>query len=511
MSKILLGPVLGYEFDSASSAPYYTVMIRLAAAGSDPVWEVDGNKVPMTAISPVLPDGSRIWRGEVDLLKPFTEDGDRTITYKILLRGSPQANACRTGNARWQFVLPGKATPTRQPKVAFCSCNGFSDPKQAERIRPLALWEHLANLHAEKPFSLLLMGGDQLYCDSIAQRDDDFSLWMWMTPGARRKQTPTPQQFMDRYTEQYRRCWAVMGTQVFEPMIHMMASIPSVMIWDDHDIYDGWGSYESDPADQAYYTEAFTAARQTFIWHQLRGTQNRSLLDGGRPNGPRHFSQGIRFGPFTVLALDNRTHRTPEQIMNKDQWNQVNAWAAKPEHKGTTLLVISPVPLVYRRFVNLASNMPGEHSLEDDLRDHWNDLKHEGERSSFVYHLFDWLHTNYKRVTLLSGDVHVGALGFLEHKERRTEIAQVISSGIIHPAPTMLEWAGVCALSSDEEYSIRAQPVTAHMTRPQGARDKFLRCRNFAWLKLGDDDKLWVNWECETANEKPLRIETPVR
>jgi hypothetical protein len=510
MSKILLGPVLGYEYDSANSASYYTVIVRLTATTKAPVWEVDGQTVSMTSISPALPDGSQIWRGEV-ALNPFKDAQDRVIPYRILVRGVAQANACRTKNDRWQFVLPGKNTPTRQPRVAFCSCNGFSDPKLVERVRPLALWEHLEKLHAEKPYTLLLMGGDQLYCDSIAQRNEGFSLWTWLNPGERRNQTPSPQQFMDSYTEQYLKSWAVLGSSAHEPMIRMMASIPSVMIWDDHDIYDGWGSYEADPSDQPYYREAFVAARQTFIWHQLRGTENKSLLDSGRAKGPRHFTQGLRFGSFTILALDNRSNRTPTQIMNDAQWTQVKNWASKNADKESTLLVISPVPLVYRRFINLASGLPGEHSLEDDLRDHWNDLNHEGERSSFVYHLFEWLHDSYKRVTLLSGDVHVGALGFLEHKEKKTEIAQIISSGIMHPPPSTLEWAGVCALSSDESYSIRAQPVTAHMTRPQGAADKFLRCRNFAWLQLGGDGKLWVNWECEQDKDKPPhRIETPL-
>jgi hypothetical protein len=82
----------------------------------------------------------------------------------------------------------------------------------------------------------------------------------------------------------------------------------------------------------------------------------------------------------------------------------------------------------------------------------------------------------------------------------------------MHPPPSALEWAGVCATSSDEDYSIRAQPVRAFMTRPQGADSKFLRCRNFAWLKLGADGKLWVNWECELDKDKaPRCIETPLR
>lgn len=46
-----------------------------------------------------------------------------------------------------------------------------------------------------------------------------------------------PNQLDRFYDELYQRCWSK------PDMSLMLATIPSVMMWDDHDIFDGWGSY----------------------------------------------------------------------------------------------------------------------------------------------------------------------------------------------------------------------------------------------------------------------------
>ncbi|HSI62227.1 MAG TPA: alkaline phosphatase family protein, partial [Candidatus Saccharimonadia bacterium] len=193
----------------------------------------------------------------------------------------------------------------------------------------------------------------------------------------------------------------------------------------------------------------------------------------------RHFSQGLKFGPYTILTLDNRSQRTPERIMNVAHWAQVIKWVDDHADGDQTLLVVPPVPVVYRRFADWVSELPGEHGGEDDLRDHWNHKDHEWERDDPVRLLFEW-RKRYRRVTILSGDVHVGCLGFLENSETGKEVAQIVSSPMIHPAPSLLLWAGICAISSDDDYTIRAQPVVAKMTRPRGSAGRYLRCRNFA-------------------------------
>ncbi len=531
--ELLLGPVLGYEWDEENRQSLYTVIVR--ARGAAPTWNVDGQDIPMKAITASLPDKSRVWRGEIPLAPFAAGVAARSVAYSVKRGNTRLKNVC--GEDHWSFHLPGKLTPGLQPRIAFCSCNGFTDPNAMSGINPLALWERMKVMHDQEPLSLLLMGGDQLYCDDLARKEGSFArVWTWLKPGEKPQGPPNANDFLKAYFDHYLMTWGrivqVKGQQTFEyphtAMVQMMASVPSVMMWDDHDIFDGWGSYQASEKKIPYYKEAFEAARQAFEVYQIRGkSSNRSLLDRKAPR-PRHYSQGLKFGTYDILVMDNRTHRTPSQVMDGNQWSQILKWLERTQPTGpktikSTLLVVSPVPVVYRRFHNWVSELPGEHGGEDDLRDHWSHHTHEGERDRLVHHLFQVLKYEgneveengkgkYDRVTLLSGDVHVGALGFLERTDAAAEIAQVISSAIMHPAPGALAWEGLKAISSDADHGIQGQPVVAKMTRAVGAKDRYLRCRNFAWLKEGDDQKLWVNWECENLDEKtPERVEFGLR
>jgi len=523
--EILLGPILGYEWDDETQQSFYTIIVR-ANAGDAPVWVVDNQSMVMQALCE-LHDGSCIWRGEVRL-NAFdqAQQHGRTIPYSVHRGVTALRNLC--GQSQWAFHLPARCTPDQQLRIAFCSCNGFSSGAVLNEREPLRLWQHMQELHEQEPFSLLIMGGDQLYCDDLARQKGGLTkIRAWLGPKEQARLKPKPEQLLKDYFDHYLLGWVRYeeGRQRFPhtAMVHMMASVPSIMMWDDHDIFDGWGSYQAKSSKMPYHIEAYAAARAAFEVYQIRGaSHNRSLLD--RKQGrPRHYSQGLRFGPFHILALDNRSHRTPDRIMDDAQWRQIIDWLQKNASqagKDDNLLVVSPVPVVYRRFAHWVSEMPGEHGGEDDLRDHWNHRNHQGERNRLVSHLFDALrfertgadkhtdHAGFGRVTLLSGDVHIGAMGFLERTDVQAEIAQVISSAIVHPEPGPIAWAGVCAISSDDDYHIQGQPVVAKMAPPVGAgpgEDKYLRCRNFAWLKLGNDGKLWVNWECEDDKNKALR------
>src|SRR5690606_41067643 len=63
------------------------------------------------------------------------------------------------------FHIPGKSEP---PRFAYGSCNGFSALDLMHKTEePYRLWQEMVIEHEKAPFSLLLMGGDQLYADNI--------------------------------------------------------------------------------------------------------------------------------------------------------------------------------------------------------------------------------------------------------------------------------------------------------------------------------------------------------
>ena len=59
----------------------------------------------------------------------------------------------------------------------------------------------------------------------------------------------------------------------------MLASIPNVMMWDDHDIFDGWGSYPAEIQNGDVHQTIFAQAKQYFELFQMRSSNNQSLIN----------------------------------------------------------------------------------------------------------------------------------------------------------------------------------------------------------------------------------------
>jgi hypothetical protein len=153
---------------------------------------------------------------------------------------------------------------------------------------------------------------------------------------------------------------------------------------------------------------------------------------------------------------------------------------------------------------------PWHEEIADDVHDHWSSRSHQAERMRLVMVLLNFLEEQKNlnagddkgqlcKAVLLSGDVHVGALGQLWCERKELGLTQVISSGIVHPPPSAFAWAGIQLMTSDAPEALGDGEVTAEGLTPLGS-PRYLRTRNFATLQTGTDAKVWINWICE--NEK---------
>jgi hypothetical protein len=285
-----------------------------------------------------------------------------------------------------------------------------------------------------------------------------------------------------------------------------LATIPTLMMWDDHDIMDGWGSYPSDLHTCDVYQAIFASARETFSLYQLQNAAGES-----HPlNLPKQaqFSFGCRVGPVAILALDMRSERTLAQVMGTESWKAVYDWldAVPPADKAGPkhLFVMSSIPVVYPDFSILENALgifPGRQELEDDLKDHWTSVPHRQERLRLIHRLLDFSSRNQCRVTLLSGDVHVGAVGIIQSARQGAQnatqvINQLTSSGIVHPAPPgmvlfFLENVTGKRMSDDRD-------IQSGIVEIPGTRHHFIGARNWLALAPDDEDRYWANWHAET-------------
>lgn len=153
--------------------------------------------------------------------------------------------------ANWQYAFtqssnaPPKvfAVPSKQQsmRILFHSCNGFSVGTDEDAWSGPALWNDVIRNHNEKPFHVMIGGGDQIYNDNVRVGDGPLKEWTDIGNPSKRGHYPFNEELRARcdkhYYDNYIRWYAM------EPFKSANSIIPQLNIWDDHDIIDGFGSY----------------------------------------------------------------------------------------------------------------------------------------------------------------------------------------------------------------------------------------------------------------------------
>ena len=447
---------------------------------------------------------------------------------KIPLKASAQTVEYQVNGASFSLQIPAK---NKMPAITYASCNGFSDPKLMKQVTSKnALWSRMSRLHKGEdtirgrrfgPWNLLLMGGDQVYSDSMWQVVPELKAWVNLDWPQRK--TRAFNQIMraqvERFFENlYMSRWS-------QPEVSAaLANIPSLMMWDDHDIFDGWGSY---PFEQHYcpvYQGIFEVAKTYFQLFQQQSIG--SPAPANLPDQPA-FNQAYNLGDLGILVLDMRSERqphspdgindnyTPDQVMSEKSWNAVYKWLDAQSCKH--LLVMSSIPVVHPTFgllEKMLGFLPGQQELEDDLRDHWTSQPHLQERLRMVHRLLRFSADKKCRVTILSGDVHVAAVGVIESDRNDVlpnarVINQLTSSGIVHPAPpAMVRYFLEQACKNVETID---RGVTAAMYEFPATTRRLIGARNFLTIEPDDKDRLWANWWVENEADPTTKTIHPVQ
>lgn len=435
-------------------------------------------------------------KADPELLWTVGQNSAWRYVFKVALDAQPATLSYAIGEERHQIRLPAAGSP---PRMAYASCNGFSSLKAMKGIdHKNALWTKLASKHRENPYSLLLMGGDQVYADSMWETVPLMKSWASLAfkEGNAAKASPAMQAalrqfYFDLYTER----WS-------QPEVRpILATIPTVMMWDDHDLIDGWGSYPATRQECDVFQKAiWPAASKAFRTFQQQ------LKDSEKPArmlAPDHgFSFRHVIGRLAIVALDMRSERSADRILTQAHWDAIYQWLDELtdiDH----LLILSSIPVVYPGFETLERVLgwlPGHQELEDDLRDHWNSRPHKGERLRLVHRLFRLTESAIARPTLISGDVHVAALGYVESDRSGATggavINQIISSAIVHPGPPAAVVFALRHLFDNSDEIDRG--IVGRMVDFPGTQVRFIGKRNFMTLepdaRMKENFRLWVNW-----------------
>ncbi len=420
--------------------------------------------------------GRHIWRFVFAVSRT---SHDRRISYGFPERG-----------LNWTLTIPGQSTRLR---LAYTASNGTAD-EYGPSTQPLGaggMWQKLLKLHAENPYHILIQGGDQVCADNLWASCTALTQW-WMLPESTRFAQPFSRVMADQAMDYYFNSYC--ATLAKPGYAQAMASIPSVMMWDDHDIFDGWGSRPEIEHQSQVYRGLFAVARRQFSLFQL-GAAIRDPLECVWGSGHGTFTQGLRIGDIGILVLDLRSERTRTQVLSEATWKELPGWLARFQGCKHVLLS-SSMPLAFPGMgwmeKIVGALRPGS-QMEDDLRDQWRSPAHQAEWLRLLKLLSDFSLRHRCRLSVLSGKRALGGSAIIQGGG--VEIWQLLSSAMVQPPSGPVATAALRALARSPERV--SDDYVIELPRFAETKQRFFRSRAFLSLGFDRQNHLIVRWYSE--------------
>ena len=466
MASLVLGPLLRYVGRTQA-----TVWVETDAACRV---EILGQAAPTFEV-----------RGHHYALVPLTDLPEGAVTeYEVRLDGEPVWPLPSGGH-------PPSAIRTREgedhARLVFGSCRVGAPQREPYTLPPAeehgfgvdALWAYSRRLQAGiEPWpDGLLLCGDQVYADEVSPETLEFIR-------ARRDTSQPPGEEIadfEEYTRLYREAWS-------DPDIRwLLSTVPSLMIFDDHDVIDDWNiswQWLTDARAEPWWRARITGAFMAYWVYQHLGNMAPPELDGEAmyqtaiasdgdvgPELERFAERADResaatrwaccrdFGRSRVIVVDSRAARVLDDdhrdMVDAEEW----AWIGDRSHEALDhLVIVSTLPV----FMSL-----GVHYLEA-----WNEAVcagawgrpavRAGERLRRALDLEHWpaFQESFAAmvdllrdvasgsrsgrppasITLVGGDIHnayIAEVSLGRRDERRSRVHQLVCSPFRNPlSPT---------------------------------------------------------------------------
>ncbi|KAG1877803.1 hypothetical protein DFJ58DRAFT_752768 [Suillus subalutaceus] len=365
------------------------------------------------------------------------------------------------GGIQLSFFVPALHQNMRW---AAHSCNGFSAGVNPDDFRGPGfksgydpMWIDLLRKHVERPFHVLVGGGDQLYCDSLT-REPEIQEWI-LAKSSIKKNFPLTGEivscvdrfFFNHYCSSFR-----MGA-----FARANSSIPMLNMCDDHGkplmyvTIDGFGSYPEELQQSPVFKHIGTRGYFFYLLFQCFINPLHDKLDdrtgmhmfkslilgaqGPYVGLPSHSFLSYLGPDVHILMLDCRAERKRSQVCSEFEYQKAFERIRYLPPDVKHLVVQLGIPIAYPRMVFLETALDSmlnplialgrsgtagfssfvnkfnaDAELLDDLNDHWTAKCHKKERNWFIQQMQGIARMKSLRISFLSGDVHCAAVGVLK-------------------------------------------------------------------------------------------------
>lgn len=471
---IQCGPILRLLGTLENGQENYRASLLLVVGTSDTIPKITYEIGPSAKL-----ESSKLSSGEFPGKAIFSQDNVSFVRYNIDLSLASVEQKVKyaingTSHSSYHFFVP--ATQDSMNVVSF-SCNGFSLGTDTTDYTS-CLWLDVLRKHAnpDQHYHVMLGGGDQIYSDAVKLACDDLKTWTSISSTSKKaafKATSDMQLQLNKFYLYHYLKWFGKGFWVgtkgktLQPLFPFtMSTIPSVNMFDDHDIIDGFGSYHDSTMSGEVFKMIGNTAYKYYMLFQHHTSidedaheSDPSWILGARP-GPfitqKNHSNYVRLGrEISLVGFDCRTERKLTQIISPSTYKNIFD-RLKKEIAGNTdikhLLVMLGVPILYPRLVwlewlltssalkpvrslaqkgvllnkGLVNEFDGDIEVLDDLNDHWCSRHHKAERNRLIRDLLQFGAEHGVRITILSGDVHLACVSRIKSKYHKYASAHLI-------------------------------------------------------------------------------------
>lgn len=331
---------------------------------------------------------------------------------------------------------------------SFYSCNGFStSEKNPERdydgIRPL--WRDVLKTHERRPLHMIFGCGDQLYQDDVFDHCKTLKEWL-SNPSSIEREKANFTVEMKKEVERYYFFHYL--SHFTQPVLaDAFTSVPHMMLIDDHDIFDGYGSYPEELQNCPVFASMGNIAKMFYLIFQQHTNIDRAYTEDGFFGAEGGFNFVRNLGPYTAICgSDGRWERTIKQVAAEGSWKMMAEHLDKLPKTCQHVILATGVPMTFpvlllaekvmqivadikrskffrRIFKNsktyqLLGYNYGLPSNLDDLIDHLNSPSHIKERNMVLQLFTKFASKRHCRISCISGDVHCTGVGKFKMKEK---------------------------------------------------------------------------------------------
>ena len=468
--------------------PYDRQLIQLGLPGPNSVvlWYVLAKKDRRRLVQPQielcqegadLPNCVYVTHDDIQHVQ-LSEHGTGRIAVRGLKPDRKYRGRVKLLDEAFEFTANTAPSPGVQKPFSFIAYSGFqpyawrdrSQPPFVDRqtVRILEMLQERAQTTAdseddEKSRPAFVLGvGDQVYVDDDADENKPSAiLWGDQSEIIR----CSDEDLAECFDEVYRRHFAI------PPLDEALRYLPSAMIWDDHEIRDGWGSQRDEKeringvykwgnylnhargAFVAYQAlrnpglgEFVTPDPEVSVWDRIdRERQSRDwikseVMYAEDPTQGKELFFSFDWGSASFFVMDLRSHRYAEEkrVISSTQFEAIETWLKKMESIASPipklLVLVSTMPLAAGRAKGsefFAKAFDSE--LADDLVDKWASVANIDQRQKLLCMLARFLERNKTthRLLVIGGDIHASEIVYWNTGDPNEVVAhEVVASGL---------------------------------------------------------------------------------